>query len=191
MARDSSWSMYFTQFGISRQMPTTGGKFVGISRDRPGPGGISRFQGWGCLRIPALRKASLNSVLICSFDFPVVETVAAPFGSFGSAPCFGRPPTGRGLEISLRAASFQSPSIPRISGAGPGGLRGLVCFFYIAALMARRLNRSAAWPVASTILSAQPPWASRAASQRRSGRLERAASSIPYKCPASPSGRRS
>jgi hypothetical protein len=44
---------------------------------------------------------------------------------------FGQPPTGRFLEISFFIASFQSPSIFRISGSGPGGLRGFLGFAFV------------------------------------------------------------
>jgi len=38
------------------------------------------------------------------------------------------------LEISLRMASFQLPSIFRTSGTGPGGYWGLICLFGVATL---------------------------------------------------------
>jgi hypothetical protein len=60
---------------------------------------------------------------------------------------FGQPLSGFFLEISFRIASFQSPSILRTSGSGPGGLRGfLIVFvfgFFAAVKMASPVSESA------------------------------------------------
>ncbi len=58
----------------------------------------------------------------------------------------GQPPTGRFLEISFRIASFQSPSILRTSGIGPGRWRGFLALgfdFFAAFKMASPVSESA------------------------------------------------
>jgi len=43
---------------------------------------------------------------------------------------FGQPPTGSFFETIFRIASFQSPSIFKTSGSGPGGFRGFLAFAF-------------------------------------------------------------